>query len=143
MTKFKKKLISCLILISMLLIILASSVYADVKSIANGQFVVEARSYIYVPVTFNYPTQSAKIIGTFRAAGGKDDIKVLVLDQNAMNLFASGNAVFTLYNSGKVGSGNIEVNLPGNGNYFIVFSNQFSLLTKKTVQAEIYLHTEP
>lgn len=108
--------------------------------IISGQFPVPPGNAFFKPIMVTLPNM--KLTGSFQALGGKgNDIEVLVMDQNAYALWQRGNPVFTYYSSGKVSSGEINIDLPI-GVYYIVFSNLFSTVSSKTVQASISLSAQ-
>lgn len=118
------------------LLLFASEAIADKDIIVDGQFVVPAgQSSIKQVTVFN---KHAKLVGSFAAAGGNDDIKVMVLNTEAYALWQKGNAVFTQYNSGKISTDEFKVKL-SRGTYYLIFDNTFSMFTSKTVAAHIYL----
>jgi zinc-ribbon domain len=76
---------------------------------------------------------TCRVAGEFRArGGGGNDIEVNITDENGAN----GHAGRFWYQSGKMTTGNIDVQL-GPGTYYIVFSNRFSLFSQKNVSASI------
>lgn len=62
-----------------------------------------------------------------------DDILVMILDDSNFDKFENGMIVSSFYDSGKVKSDVFDVTLDA-GEYFIVMSNQYSLISTKTVQ---------
>lgn len=108
------------------------------------------RSQPLVPSTFSvaarnaYSTQfnvpsSERVSGTFRASGGSgNDIQVFIVDAENYRLVESGEPFRSFYNSGKVSTGSIDIQLP-QGTFYVVFNNKFSFLTNKAISAEISL----
>jgi hypothetical protein len=77
-----------------------------------------------------------RVDGHFVATGGTgNDIQVLVLGEDDFVNWQNGHPARALYDSGKVTQSTITATLPGPGAYYLVFSNTFSLLTPKAVQA--------
>jgi len=77
--------------------------------------------------------------GTFRASGGSgNDIQVFIVDAENHRMMENGEPFRSFYNSGKVSSGSIDIQLPP-GTSYIVFNNKFSFLTNKAISAEISL----
>jgi len=64
-----------------------------------------------------------------------DDIIVLVMDDYNFNKFENNQSVLSFFDSGKVKSGEFDLLLES-GDYYIVMSNQYSLLSTKTVQLQ-------
>jgi hypothetical protein len=103
-----------------------------------SSFFVPARRYY--SMKFNISTQSGlRVVGDFWASGGSgNDIEVMIVDEEGFKNFANKQGVRTYYNSGKLSIGNIDVRLKP-GTYYIIFNNNFSLISNKTVIAEIAL----
>ncbi len=67
-------------------------------------------------------------------------IEVYVLTEPAFTVWQNGYATSSLYDSGKVKDGNINVDVPaGAGIYYLVFSNKASPKTAKAVRASVLL----
>lgn len=67
-------------------------------------------------------------------------IEVYVLSESAFAIWQSGYATGSVYESGRVASGNMQADLPaGAGVYYLVFSNKFSTGMGKTVEATALL----
>ncbi|MBV9927933.1 MAG: hypothetical protein JOZ96_23135 [Acidobacteria bacterium] len=106
--------------------------------LARGGYAIRAGAYQYFPFYVN-PSTTGTVSGGFRAAGGGgNDIEVYILDNIQFENFANGHSVSTYYNSGRVTVGEIRTQL-GPGNYFLVFSNKFSVFTAKAINADIVL----
>jgi hypothetical protein len=85
--------------------------------------------------------RNASLIGDFRAfGGGGNDIQVLLMDETAYINWSNGHQVTVYYDSGKMTMGRINVSLRP-GKYVLVFSNAFSLLSQKVVDAHIKLRS--
>lgn len=83
--------------------------------------------------------QDARVTGRFQATGGSgNDIEVFILGQDEFTNFQNGHTVNTWFNSGRATVSNINVQIPP-GAYFLVFSNTFSMVTPKAVNADIRL----
>jgi len=97
-------------------------------------FAVSARAYNYVQ--FVLPTQ-ARVIGTFQAQGGKNDIWVSIVDEVGFTNFTNGTAAQTYYNTGGYATvGKIDVVLRP-GSYWMVFDNRQATFTNKVVTARL------
>lgn len=68
-----------------------------------------------------------------------NDIELFVLDEDGFVNFQNGHSVRTHFNSNKVTQGSVDAGLPGEGTYYLVFNNNFSLLTPKAVTANLTL----
>jgi hypothetical protein len=94
-----------------------------------------------VPPRQNYSQQfnapgGGRVKGTFRT---DYDIVASVMNQEAFNSLSTGGGRGQLfYVSGKVSGGEIDVTVPA-GTHYLVFHNNYSLLTSKHMSAEIYL----
>jgi hypothetical protein len=79
--------------------------------------------------------------GHFTATGGMgNDIEVYVLSDDEFVNFQTHHSTQTFYNSGRITQDSFNARLPGGGTYYLVFSNNYSLLTPKAVQADAVLH---
>ena len=82
---------------------------------------------------------SAWVVGKFRASGGSgNDVEVFITDDNGLTNFRNHHGMTVWYNSQKVTVGDIKVSL-SRGTYYLVFSNAFSALSNKAVQAQIQM----
>ena len=80
--------------------------------------------------------------GNFSASGGSgNDIEVYLFDQDAFVNWQNNRPARACYNSGRSTQGKIYAGLPPlAGTYFLIFNNNFSLITPKVVQASATLH---
>jgi hypothetical protein len=69
-------------------------------------------------------------------AGGRRDVEVYVLDQDGIINWSNGTAANTVFRSGRMAAVSLQVRLPGPGDYHLLLSNRFSVVTDKTVQVE-------
>ncbi|MFN2455905.1 MAG: zinc-ribbon domain-containing protein [Pyrinomonadaceae bacterium] len=113
----------------------ASQVLTSRHNIVNSSFPVEALHYSYY--TFTVPS-AAHVTGNFRASGGRNDIEVVIFDEEGFENFQNGNkASRVYYNShGYVTTATIDKNI-GAGTYYIIFNNKDAILTDKMVTANI------
>ncbi len=87
----------------------------------------------YTYVAFSLPCMS-KVQGGFTANDLLgDDIIVLVVDDSNFDRFENDREISPFYDSGKTKSGEFDLTLEA-GDYYIVMSNQYSILSTKTVQ---------
>lgn len=97
--------------------------------IAVNTFMVGARSGTRIPIVVPIP-QGGVLEGRYEIQGGAGDLDVALLTAGEER---------SIINSGRVfGTGQIKVRLPM-GQYSLVFSNQFSILTPKSVSPEFRL----
>jgi hypothetical protein len=69
-----------------------------------------------------------------------NNIEVYVLTDSAFTVWQNGYATSSLYESGKVDAGNVQVDVPaGAGIYYLIFSNKSSPKTPKSIHASILL----
>lgn len=107
------------------------------QPITQQSFTVGAGRYSWFQ--FAVTGQNARVIGRFQATGGSgNDIEVFILGQDEFINFQSGHSVNTWFNSGRVTVSNIGIQIPP-GRYYLVFSNTFSMVTPKAVNASIRL----
>ena len=84
-------------------------------------------------------TRNALVSGDFRAFGGAgNDIIVLVMGADSYVNWTNGHQVRVYYNSGQETVGHLSVMLSP-GDYYLVFDNNFSLITPKSVEAHVNL----
>lgn len=104
-------------------------------------FTVNAGGIYYF--TFEMPAGAfnTTLKGHFSATGGAgNDVEAFVVTEDDFVNWQSGHSVKALYNSGRVTQETLNLPLPPNpGKYLLVFSNKFSLLTPKAVQADVQL----
>ncbi|MGO9211862.1 MAG: hypothetical protein ACLPXM_09175 [Terriglobales bacterium] len=83
-----------------------------------------------------------RVDGHFSASGGSgNDIEAAVFDDNSFTAWQDRHAAVPIYSSGRTTEGSIKTPLPaGPGTYWIVFNNKFSLLSAKTVEANVTLY---
>lgn len=109
------------------------------STLISKTFVVGARQYY--SVKFSIPTElgSARAVGHFSASGGTgNDIAVFITGEEGLTNFKNGHSPMVAYQSGRVTVGNIDIPLQA-GDYYIVFSNTFSLVSNKAVTADVNL----
>jgi hypothetical protein len=74
-------------------------------------------------------------------AGGRRDVEVYVLDQDGLINWSNGTAAHAIFRSGRMAAVSLRVQLPGPGEYHLLVSNRFSVVSDKTVQVEDALVT--
>jgi len=101
------------------------------QKFVDSIFQVDPGTYTYV--SFSLPC-IAQIKGGFAANDiFGNDIIVLVLDDYNFNKFENSQYYTSFYDSSKIHSGEFNLILES-GDYYIVMSNQYSMLSTKTVQ---------
>jgi LEA14-like dessication related protein len=102
--------------------------------IVSGEYKVSPGKYQDFQFTLS---SSTHIVGSFSAAATLgNNIIVYIFDQNGFIQYQSGRSASTYYNSGKVASGTIDVNLSP-GTYYIVLDNTYSTLSTKDVVIQV------
>jgi len=108
--------------------------------LVDGAFTIPAKQAI--TYKFTGDSKGGRVTGRFRATGGRgNDVEVYILDEDGYENWRNGHAVKTYYNSGRITVANIDVTL-GKGKYILVFSNMFSAITPKAVEAKVKLSWE-
>lgn len=107
------------------------------QSTGNVAFTVNAGSSQYYKFTVSAGAFDVRLKGHFAATGGSgNDIQVALLTEDQYVNWQNGHENKTFYNGGKVTQDTFNVSLPSNATtYYLVFSNRFSVLTPKAVQA--------
>lgn len=106
-----------------------------VTTISNPDLGVSPNGYASFKFDVPAGATSVHLQGGFFAKGGSgNDVEVFLLPEQDFLNWQNGHRAVTLYNSGKVTTGTINVNLPSDaGTYYLVFSNKFSLVSPKSV----------
>lgn len=115
---------------------------AHTEAITEKTFTVSAHSFSSYKFSVSSGAVNVTVNGQFT---GKDvagnEVQVYVLSDDAFVTWRNGYAISPYYDSGKVVQGGIHAELPvGEGTYYLVFNNNFSVKTAKTVQADVSLH---
>jgi hypothetical protein len=109
--------------------------------LSNGEFALSATQYRYIRFEVPQNTSAVRVEGTFSASGGAgNDIEAYVFSDDDFVNWQNRHHVRAFYNSGRATQGTLEVTLPLAGTYYLVFNNNFSLFSSKTVQTSIRLH---
>ena len=110
--------------------------------ITDGALTVPALNFSYYTLTVPADATNISVDGHFTATGGLgNDIEVYVLTEDNFVNFKNGHSSPTLYNSGKDHDRTVSARrFRAAGTYYLVFNNNFSLLTPKAVQATATLH---
>jgi len=110
--------------------------------LSNAEFGLSAAQYRYTRFGVPQNAGAVRVEGTFSATGGAgNDVEAYIFSNDDFVNWQNRHRVRTFYNSGRVTQGTLEVTLPPiAGTYYLVFNNNFSLLSAKTVQTSIRLH---
>jgi len=109
------------------------------ESLFNGVASVKPGESYNVKFTVETSTMlSVAVTGTFQASGGSgNDIKVFILSDIDYLNWSNGHSFSALYSSGQLTAGNINSTITKSGTYYLVFSNDFSIISTKSVTAKI------
>ncbi len=104
--------------------------------IGKGALSVGAMQYSYYRLEVPAGAHNVKVRGHFTATGGGgNDIEVFLLGGDEFTNWRNGHGTHAYYNSGKVTVGDVQAELPDvAGTYYLIFNNNFSLLTPKAVE---------
>jgi len=103
------------------------------KPLTESTFIVGPRVYKYT----QFSSTGSHVSGRFQAQGGSgNDIQVFIFDADGFENWKNHHSASTYYNSGKVTVGTIDAQL-GPGTYFLVFDNNFSLVSNKAISSDI------
>lgn len=110
-------------------------------TVKNSDLHVNALNFNYFKLDVPSGATSVNLRGNFTASGGlTNDVEVYVFSADDFVNWQNRHAAKTLYNSGKVTVGTLNVNLPADaGTYYLVFNNRFALLAQKTVLVDAAL----
>ncbi len=110
------------------------------QSTGNVAFTVNAGGMSNYKFTVPAAASNVTMKGHFTASGGSD-IQIVVVNEDEYVNWQNGHPTKTFYNSGKVTQDSFNITLPSDAaTYYVVFSNKFSLLTPKAVQASVDLN---
>lgn len=88
---------------------------------------------------FQFRSSGQHVFGHFKAEGmSRNNIRVLILDEDGFANWRNGRTVRMFYDSGKVTVGKIDVRLKP-GTYYLVFDNSFSGLSNKTITSDLQI----
>ena len=110
--------------------------------LSNSEFALSAAQYRYIRFEVPQNADAVRVEGTFIASGGTgNDVEAYVFSNDDFVNWQNRHPGRTFYNSGRVTQGTLEVTLPSiAGTYYLVFNNNFSLLSAKSVRTSIRLH---
>jgi zinc-ribbon domain len=112
------------------------------ETVTNTAFTVKAGQYVYYKFPVPPDATNVWIDGNFTASGGSgNDVEVYLFDEDAFVNWQNHHSVRAYYNSGRATQEKIYAGLPPRaGTYYLIFSNTFSLITPKALQASAILH---
>jgi hypothetical protein len=110
------------------------------QPVLNNSFQVSAHSFRYYKFSLPEGSKHMALVGHFEVSAG--DIEVYLLSELAFGRWQKGNAVPSIYQSGKQSEQTIQQTLPtGAGVYYVVFSNKSDPGSAKKVNARLALHS--
>jgi hypothetical protein len=114
------------------------------EQIVTGQFQVPAQSFKSWTITVPPGSRNFQVTGHYSALGGSgNDIAAVVATEEQFQNWINGHESRIFYASpGKVTTGDIDIKGLPPGRYVLAFSNKFSLLTPKAVEAEVSIRYE-
>ena len=112
------------------------------ETVAPAVFSVKPHGFASYPFTVPSGSVDVVVSGEFTATGdSSSEIEVYVFKDDAFVNWQYGSSPSAYYSSGRVIKGNINAELPaGAGTYDVVFNNNFSPRTTKSVQSVVTLH---
>jgi zinc-ribbon domain len=110
-------------------------------TVKNPALHINALNFAYFKLDVPTGATSVNLHGNFTASGGlTNDVEVFVLSADDFVNWQNRHEAKTLYNSGKVTIGTLNINLPADaGTYYLVFNNRFAILAQKTVLVDAAL----
>jgi hypothetical protein len=112
------------------------------EPIAQKTFSVNPHSFSSFKFSVPSGAVNVSVNGQFTTKGGVGhEVQVYVLSDDAFVTWRNGYSINPFFDGGKVLLGNIQASLPdGEGTYYVVFNNNFSLKVAKAVQADVTVH---
>jgi len=105
------------------------------QPLVNDTLLVQANSLSWFEIKIDTSMmKNYELKGEFVATGGSgNDIKVFLFDQVNFLNWKNGHDAPSIYSSGQVTAGKINLPFKQSGTYYLVFDNRFSALTGKSV----------
>jgi hypothetical protein len=112
------------------------------QTITPAVFSVKPHGFASYEFTVPSGSVNVAVTGEFTATGNSSsDIEVYVFKDDAFVSWQGGYSPSAYYSSSRVIQGDVNAELPaGAGTYYVVFNNNFSPRTTKSVQSEVTLH---
>ena len=103
---------------------------------------VKPRGFASYKFIVPFGATDVSVDGEFTATGdAASEVEVLIFKDDAFVDWQGGYSPSSYYSSGRVKQADIKASLPaGPGTYYVVFNNNFSTRTAKSVQADVTLH---
>ncbi|MGA2308201.1 MAG: hypothetical protein ABSG57_01470 [Candidatus Bathyarchaeia archaeon] len=110
-------------------------------NIVNDLITVNANDYEYYPFYVPSGATNVQVQGSFTASGGSgNDIEVLIMGSTDFINWQNGHQASAYYDSGQLTTSSFDVPLPsGQGTYYLVYSNTFSIISQKNVNTQANL----
>lgn len=119
------------------------------EAIMDDSLSIAPRNFRYYKFVLPQASTNVGIVGQFNTSAekglgkqpvGENGIEVYVLSESAFAVWQKGYTTGSVYESGRLDSGNFQADLPaGAGVYYLIFSNKFSNKTGKKVDASALL----
>lgn len=107
------------------------------RSIVDEAFVLEPRQYRTFKFNLDDTTRNARLAGFISASGGgKDDVYLLIVDEQGLRDFVNGNDFDFKYRAKVLNDKRIAVDLP-TGTYYAIISNAHAKFYPKSVEAKL------
>lgn len=108
------------------------------STVVRGSIVIFAGQYADYVFLVSEDMRNARLKGEYTSVAG-GDLYVLVFDDLNFRNWKGGGEAKAWYSSGKVVIGTIDLPVAVSGKYHLVFSNNHSWITKKTVDVSVDL----
>ena len=109
-------------------------------TIIESSFEVPARTFKPFEIVVAAAMSNPRLEGTFTASGANNDIEVLLLNEQQFSNWQNRHEFKSLYASGRVTADKLRIDLPDEpGKYFVIFSNRFSVISTKSIVADLKL----
>lgn len=113
------------------------------QTILQTPFTVGPHSFRYYKFALPEGSMNVSMVGEFKsagAAGGDNNVDVLVLTEPAFIVWQKGYTTSSVYESGPKAEGSLQAPLPpGAGIYYLVFSNKLAAKSSKEIHATVLL----
>ena len=104
------------------------------RNLVNGTIIVSPSAPQRIPFSVNTPgMRNVRVVGNFEASGGSGNDIVVAINR------VTESRRDRIYSSGQVTRANIDVQIRTSGQYELVFSNSFSILSSKSVFTKVDL----
>lgn len=100
------------------------------EDIVNGPITVNASQYNYYQFSIQYGTQNLNVHAQWSSGGS---IGVYIVNATELIDWQTGHGLRSFYNSGQVAQGDVNLRVPSDDLYYLVFDNTFSTVAKNVV----------